>query len=398
MNKYEFERRKLKELIPESLIEEFDGVDESFYIAGGAITSIFTNKDINDLDIYPKSVEALYKLIEYCDNNTRVESCTDKSVFSVMFENGNEVCLNIICLDTYKSPDDIFKTFDFSIVKGAFDMDSEEFYLHEEFLLDLSKRNLRCDTNTSFPLMSILRINKYLDRGYNISKNEIAKMLLKVSTLNISSIEEAEKHLGGLYGIEVGELFKDKPFSLSELMDMMSYGRFDLNHKLDKKKIEKKFKALKESVDKRYCDTVDVTGLREYKGGLFKELSPYVWQYIPNTYPDSLKVRELSPDDLDFLYIYKDIKLSDDKLVSHHNPRFEYSKEGDIVPDSHGKLYFYVHDKDNGQYQSNKDSYRIKCIARFKDIVGYGRYGNTDITVSKCRFVETIRENINKKK
>src|SRR5690606_39576707 len=68
-----------------------------------------------------------------------------------------------------------------------------------------------------YPIMSAIRVKKYESRGYKISKNELLRILLKCSCLNISSYDELAEQIGGLYGLSVDEVFEtDKPFDRSE--------------------------------------------------------------------------------------------------------------------------------------------------------------------------------------
>jgi hypothetical protein len=115
--------------------------------------------------------------------------------------------INLILINTYKTPEEIFNDFDFTCVMGAYDIKSEKFTFDEDFLIDNSMKQLRYNPNTKFPLMSCLRVKKYEIKGYKISKNEMTKILLSVCKLQINSYEDLAKQIGGLYGFNVEELF-----------------------------------------------------------------------------------------------------------------------------------------------------------------------------------------------
>lgn len=57
---YEWQKRKLKRELG-NLYDIFSGYE--CYLAGGAITSIFTNKDINDYDIFFKHKEDIVRFL-----------------------------------------------------------------------------------------------------------------------------------------------------------------------------------------------------------------------------------------------------------------------------------------------------------------------------------------------
>lgn len=57
---YQKEKNKLKRLLPKTfeILKNYN-----CYIAGGAITSLFTGQDINDVDIYFKDKAELFRLL-----------------------------------------------------------------------------------------------------------------------------------------------------------------------------------------------------------------------------------------------------------------------------------------------------------------------------------------------
>lgn len=63
---YEFEKNKLYQHLEDgtpslkSLIQDFK--DQKVMIAGGAITSLFCNREINDIDVYFRTEEAALPL------------------------------------------------------------------------------------------------------------------------------------------------------------------------------------------------------------------------------------------------------------------------------------------------------------------------------------------------
>jgi molybdopterin-binding protein len=212
--KNKFLSGKIKSHIPEMLYEMAEKYP--MWIAGGSITSIVTNSEVNDLDIYLKKGSNIFAFAYELQCVSQLVSVTDKSV---LVQHSGQM-LNVILLDTYEKPEDIFDTFDFTCVMGAYDILSDEFTFHDDFLLHNSQRQLIVNMDTKFPLMSVLRSNKYKERGYSIGKNELTRLLLKVSALNISSYEEVAEQIGGMYGIEVEELVDtNKDFDLVEVID-----------------------------------------------------------------------------------------------------------------------------------------------------------------------------------
>ena len=85
---YEFERSKLLANISDEMITFLE--DSNAILAGGAITSIFTGKEINDLDVYFRTWEDLGAFL-YCMQGTgyRILSYTDKAV--LIYYNQNDI-------------------------------------------------------------------------------------------------------------------------------------------------------------------------------------------------------------------------------------------------------------------------------------------------------------------
>ena len=74
--RYEIEKTKLLKIIPKSLQEAFES--HFCIIAGGAITSIFTNSEINDLDVYFHSKDDLIKYSDISDDILYI--CSSKNL------------------------------------------------------------------------------------------------------------------------------------------------------------------------------------------------------------------------------------------------------------------------------------------------------------------------------
>jgi len=81
-NKGKHSRQK-KQLL--SLVSETEGLEELFkelgcFVAGGAVTSVFTNKEVNDLDIYFRDKESLIKFIKVTFGEKPCVPCTPSAI------------------------------------------------------------------------------------------------------------------------------------------------------------------------------------------------------------------------------------------------------------------------------------------------------------------------------
>lgn len=216
-------------------------------LAGGALTSILTKQPVNDLDIYFKDEKYLvYSLLDiinhkdkipynenddlldilgeqYLNSFDLVHICkTDKSIS--FLQRNTDVKIQFIYQNYYENTKDIFKDFDFTINMVAYDFEKDELVCDEMSLLHLSQRILVTNGGTKYPLISVLRTNKYQERGYSISKKEMVKLLLAVNSLKIDSYEDVAKHVGGLYGnLDVTKIFNPHiPFSLENTIEQLT--------------------------------------------------------------------------------------------------------------------------------------------------------------------------------
>lgn len=223
--------------------------DNGCWIAGGACTSIFSNKEINDIDVYFPSKTAFakvtaelfgldYELIlknkrltqtweDRYDSNISLSSNWDAGIIkhvtqkSLMLQSGDTL-VQLINHKFFDNPGEIFDSFDFTINMCAYDMPGHAFVYHEDFFKHLAQRYLKFNPNTSYPFNSSLRVQKYRDRGYTISKSEFTRILLAIAQKNMTSWGELIEELGGMYGEQPEEIFDmTKPFTLDEAMEQL---------------------------------------------------------------------------------------------------------------------------------------------------------------------------------
>lgn len=272
-------------------------------VAGGTLTSLFSNREVNDLDIYFRSWDDLEVFITYLHDSalrqgdhdltvhtngwnkykrayrrfktldgldlatkpfkvalqTSIELAKQKSpareipraddeeVYgddwdieaydeedygicrnigmtdkSVMYSNQSAPVMQVIAFGVFDTPQAIFDKFDFTINMGAFCFRDESWHFDSQFMKHVAQKVLFVNPATDYPIISMLRASKYEARGYTISRRETMKLGLSTSKLNISSWEDAKKHLSGMYGTNVETLFNDpRPFSFDLLFDKL---------------------------------------------------------------------------------------------------------------------------------------------------------------------------------
>jgi len=203
-----------------SIVESIMEITKDIFVAGGALTSIFTKQPINDLDFYFKNKQTLEDTLQHLTDDNWFLSFASKKALTLV--KGEEI-VQLIYYKYFNSIQDIFKEFDFSVNMCAFDGDSKSIIMHEDFLPSLANREILFNQNTPYPIISLYRTKKYLERGYIIPTQTTLKIGMAISNLNITSWEGLEDQLGGVYGeLNLTGKHKDIPFNMNYAIDNFS--------------------------------------------------------------------------------------------------------------------------------------------------------------------------------
>lgn len=211
------------------------------FVAGGAVTSVFTGAPINDVDLYFKSRGAFERAVfEAYDESLW---CVSASKRAVTFAQGEQV-VQLMHFDFFPTADDIFKAFDYTVVMGALDLDlvprqqwddatnrmvdlpdadaCSGFRLHQEFLKHNAQRFLRFNPGTRYPIASAARVLKYQQRGYTIGKGDMMKIALAARSVQLESWEDLKDQIGGAYGEKVVLEQEGNEFTLTAAIEALT--------------------------------------------------------------------------------------------------------------------------------------------------------------------------------
>lgn len=237
---YKNELKKLKALVSKDTwecLKEHDAI-----IAGGALTSVFCNREVNDLDVYFRCEEDFIAFIEDVWNGGEYTSShflianniTDRSI--LFKDKRTEQYVQVIVYKWFESVDDLFKDYDFTVNMCAVACKDDSFVFHADFLKHNAQRHLSFNQGTAYPLISALRVQKYTERGYTIPKAQMLRILLAVNAKQIDSWEKLKDEVGGMYGLNMDEVFpEDKDFSLDLAMDTLASLDYDETYKMGAK-------------------------------------------------------------------------------------------------------------------------------------------------------------------
>lgn len=246
-------------------------------ITGGSIVSLLNNESPNDYDVYFKTYESLLIVAKYYakkwnegGKDKRVEikeetlhnekrvTCFIKSTGIATEENENGVndesepiydgdpfveeqnslkpkyrpryfTTNAISLSDkiqlvirfYGSVDEIHKNYDFSHCTCSYDFKTNKLNLPNEALECIINKELRY-IGSKYPLCSIIRARKFINRGWHINAGQYLKMCLQLNELELLDFDTFRDQLTGVdsayFSIAIDNIAKkikeDKNFKL----------------------------------------------------------------------------------------------------------------------------------------------------------------------------------------
>lgn len=203
------EFRYIEECLGKKLCRLFMKLDA--FLAGGCLTSIFSNQPIHDFDIFFRDKESFDKakryfrvICLYNDYDTKEVCETDRaSTFqrttlrdiisksnqdkygpSYVMQYANEKTIVQLVDPDFAggSPAEVFMNFDFTVCKSAYLFKNGEFIFDRTFLKDLSRRELIFCKETRNIVSSFFRAQKYKSRGFHMSTAEEMKMAMVIGS------------------------------------------------------------------------------------------------------------------------------------------------------------------------------------------------------------------------
>lgn len=227
-------------------------VKKNIVVSGGCITNLFLNEPINDYDVYIKDMDVLIRLAKYyfgsdvldgrlkeqyletrreqCERNgeysedsdhaeniVRIKTLKEDQVklnissqgirydkkenekYYIQFASQNAISLSDdiqIVLRFHGTVEEIHKTFDFKHATNYFTFETGV-VTNTEALECILTKTLKYQ-GSLYPLTSIIRIKKFLKRGWAINAGEMLKIMFQLSELDLTNIETLEEQLIGV--------------------------------------------------------------------------------------------------------------------------------------------------------------------------------------------------------
>lgn len=217
-------------------------VTKNSFITGGAIVSMLLDEEVNDYDYYFKDEETAVKVIQYYvdeynkTHGTDAQAVSKNGKISVLIKSagilgepeGHEVDYdelleehseeneiaeftpvflseNAISLKGgvqlifrfYGQPEEVHENYDFIHAKSFWDPQGNKLVMPGRTLEAILTREL-VYTGSKFPLASILRAKKFINRGWTINAGQYLKMVLQLNELDLLDIEVLKEQLTGV--------------------------------------------------------------------------------------------------------------------------------------------------------------------------------------------------------
>lgn len=209
------------------------------FVTGGAIVSMLLDEKPNDYDVYFKTQEAAYFVAEYYVNKfnelnpgkeavikfedrINIKGETENRIIIYIQSNGvaeetpdsetlklkyrpkflseNAITLSDkmqLIVRFYGSPEEVHKNYDFIHTTNYYDYSKHKLSLNCEALESILTKTL-IYRGSLYPVASVLRIRKFIERGWRITAGQVMKMLFQLNSVDLKDRSILREQLIGV--------------------------------------------------------------------------------------------------------------------------------------------------------------------------------------------------------
>ena len=223
-------------------------------VTGGSIASMLLGEKVNDVDVYFRSPWAAEEIARHyltIVNKTRTRSIwsqregervrilvggeglaieeeseeeisllptteeKSKEKYRVVFISSNAISLSDdlqLVVRFTGPPEEIHKNYDYVHCTCSYDYANDSLVLPPAALVSLLNRELRY-VGSRYPICSLIRMRKFLSRGWHISAGQILKMAFDISQLDLNDCRVLQEQLVGVdasYFVQLISLLREK--------------------------------------------------------------------------------------------------------------------------------------------------------------------------------------------
>ena len=236
-------------------IEVRDLAAHNVIVTGGSIASMLLGEKINDYDVYFRDKETTLAVAKYYVNkfeqqhpdeswievkedtiqnikgeeeervlvwvqsegiagsdeeSDNQEECEQQDKYRPMFLSQNAITLSDkfqIVIRFYGEPDQIHRNYDFAHAMNWYDYKENHLELKSEAMECLLSRTLLY-RGSLYPIASLFRIKKFIERGWRISAGEQLKIAWQISEMDLTDKAVVRESLTGVDQVYLNELIK----------------------------------------------------------------------------------------------------------------------------------------------------------------------------------------------
>lgn len=192
-------------------------LDKNIIVTGGCIASMLLKEKVNDYDIYFRTRELVDRVYKYYKSKTDLhetnmpyvpedidiegvsEDETAKKYEPVFFTK-NAITLTgkmQIVMRFCGDPEEIHDNFDFVHCMNYWDSKDRKVTLKKDALEVLLTKELTY-VGSLYPLCSIIRTRKFIQRGWTINAGQYVKMAMQLNDIDLTDIEVLKEQLVGV--------------------------------------------------------------------------------------------------------------------------------------------------------------------------------------------------------
>lgn len=190
-------------------------IANKFYISGGCIASLTMNEEPNDYDIYFVDRESLEMACNYLVK-AKPELVACKTDNAITLNNKFQVIRKF-----FGEPLKVIELFDFCHCCCYYRKSSSILFFHENAMESIATKHL-IYKHTEYPVGSLFRLKKLLNRGWEISKGNWFKIILDVNELDLSDPLVLKNQISGIYDANyLGDLPRGSKVDTETLLSLM---------------------------------------------------------------------------------------------------------------------------------------------------------------------------------
>jgi hypothetical protein len=161
----------------------------------------------------PGEIEDTYQEVEKLSQNETTDE--GKPKYRPVFLTTNAITLSDkiqIIMRFYGEPDEIHKNYDFVHCTNYWSSWDSQLVLRQEALEALLSKELRY-IGSKYPICSVVRLRKFIARGWQVNAGQILKMAMQISALDLNDLEVLRDQLTGVdtaYFMQLIDRLKEK--------------------------------------------------------------------------------------------------------------------------------------------------------------------------------------------